>query len=192
VAEPATLTGSIGVVAGKVVFAGLLDKIGAGWSAVEVGADAGLFSPLQDFSPAGQRRFEAVLDDIYAGFKSRVAEGRKMDAATVEAVAKGRIWSGADAKAKGLIDALGGYATALELAKKKAGIPAASNVTVKLYPPPESAARALIARLLGREPQDDTTAALARAVAQVAPLLAELLRHEAPPGALVMAPVTLH
>ena len=193
VAEPATLTGSIGVVAGKVVLTGLADKIGAAVSAVQVGADAGLSSAFEDFTPAGYQRFETFLDDVYAGFKERVAQGRKLDAATVESIAKGRIWSGEDAKAHGLVDALGGYATALALAKQEAGIPATSDVTVKLFPPPESVASRVIARLTGRRPdagRDD--AVMARAVSMLAPLVAQFEQLTAHPGALVMAPVELH
>ena len=191
VAQPATLTGSIGVVAGKVLLSGLLDKVGAASSAVQVGADAGMFSPFEDFSPQSDRRFEAFLDDVYAGFKDRVAQGRHMDQAAVESVAKGRIWSGADAKAKGLVDALGGFTTALGLAKEAAGIPADSDVTVKLYPPPESPARRLVARALGREAagEDET---VEPALVLLRPIVTALERLAAPPGALLMAPVQVH
>ena len=190
VAEPATLTGSIGVVAGKVLLSGVLDKIGASSSGVQVGADAAMFSSFEDFSPESYRRFEAFLDDVYAGFKDRVAQGRKMDEATVESLAKGRIWSGEDAKAKGLVDAVGGFATALGLAKEAAGIPADGNVTVKLYPPPESPARQLIARALGRPSGDDET--VERSLVLLQPLVAALERLTTPPGALLMAPVQVH
>ncbi|HXQ50533.1 MAG TPA: signal peptide peptidase SppA [Stellaceae bacterium] len=190
VAEPATLTGSIGVLAGKVLLDGLLEKIGAGASSVEVGANAALFSAFEDFSPAGHQRFEAFLDDVYAGFKDRVASGRKMDAAAVESLAKGRVWSGEDAKAKGLVDATGGFATALALAKEAAGIAADSDVTVKLFPPPENAARQFISRALGREPSDDQVM-LERMLAMLQPLVGALERF-GPAGALTMAPVELH
>ena len=189
VADPATLTGSIGVLAGKVVLNGLLAKIGAGTSAVDVGANAGLFSAFKDFSPTESQRFEAFLDNVYAGFKNRVAQGRKMDPAAVEAVAKGRIWSGEDAKAKGLVDALGGYDTALALAKEEAGIPATSDVTIKIFPPPESPVSALLARVTGRSPPDGEQAMLDRTLAALRPLLLQLEWMSAPPGALTMAPV---
>jgi protease-4 len=193
VAEPATLTGSIGVVAGKILLSGLLDKIGAGTSAVEVGANADMSSPFEDFTPQGYRRFEAFLDDVYAGFKDRVAQGRKLDAAAVEAVAKGRIWSGEDAKAHGLVDVLGGFATALALAKSEAGIPATSDVTVKIFPPPRDVGSRLLARALGRAPDDAGDAgALAQTLATLRPVIAGLEQLAAAPGALVMAPVALH
>ncbi len=189
VADPATLTGSIGVLAGKFVVSGLLDKIGAGTSAVDAGANAGMFSSFEDFTPAEHARFETFLDDVYAGFKDRVAQGRKMDAAAVEAIAKGRIWSGEDAKAKGLVDALGGYDTALALAKEEAGIPPTSDVTVRIFPPPESPVSALLARLTGRAaPGSAAEATLDRALTALGPLLMQLEWMSAP-GALTMAPV---
>src|SRR5215212_8363944 len=117
VAQPATLTGSIGVLAGKLVVGGLLDKLGVTEEAVQRGANAGMFSTFEDFSPAGRARLEAFLDVTYRGFKDRVAEGRHMSAEQVDAVAKGRVWSGEEAKANGLVDALGGYDVALATAQ---------------------------------------------------------------------------
>ncbi len=129
-----------------------MDKIGAAASSVQVGANAGIESAFEDFSPEGYQRFEAMLDNVYDGFKDRVARGRKLDPAAVEAIAKGRIWSGEDAKAKGLVDALGGMDTALALAKEAIGVPADGAVTLKLYPPPQSPLRApRRTRALGRE-----------------------------------------
>jgi protease IV len=191
VADPATITGSIGVVAGKVLIKGLLEKIGANTSGVQVGANAGLSSAFEDFSPEGYRRFETVLDDIYAGFKARVAQGRKMDAATVERIAKGRIWSGEDAKAKGLVDALGGIGTALALAKSEAGIAPDQDVTVKLYPPPESPLSLVLTRAMGGDPGAEDSS-IARSLAFLRPVLVALDRLAAPPVALLMAPVQLH
>ncbi len=192
VAEPATLTGSIGVVGGKILIAGLLDKIGAATSAVQVGKGAGMFSAFEDFTPEGYRRFESFLDEVYAVFKARVAQGRHLDAAAVEALAKGRIWSGEDAKARGLVDVLGGYATALAVAKQQAGIPAESDVTIKLFPPPRDAASVLISRLLDEDRElAGTSPTLARAAAALSPVLAALERLALPPGALTMAPVEI-
>lgn len=189
VAEPATLTGSIGVVAGKLVFSGLLQKLGANFAALQTGANAGFASALQDFSPAERARLNAVLDEIYAGFKERVAQGRKLDAQQVEAVAKGRVWSGADAQARKLVDTLGGFETALDLAKRAAGIPAGEDVTLKLYPPPESTFDAILARLTGGRDENGTDALLPaellRAWHETSERLATML---APPGALVMQP----
>ncbi len=101
VAEPATLTGSIGVLAGKFVLSGLWDKLGVGWGALNEGASADMFSTLQDFSPPEKQRFEEFLDAAYGTFKDRVAQGRKLSAEAVETVAKGRVWTGEDAKSTG-------------------------------------------------------------------------------------------
>lgn len=150
VAQPATLTGSIGVLAGKLVVAGLLDKLGITSDAVTRGANAGMFSPYEDFSPAARARLDAFLDQTYQGFKERVAAGRHMTAEQVEAVAKGRVWSGEDAKERGLVDALGGYDVALRLAKEAAAIPAGGAFDLAVFPRPRSLIERIIDRLEGR------------------------------------------
>jgi protease-4 len=189
VAEPATLTGSIGVVAGKFVLSGLMDKLGISSDAAQTSDSAAILSPLDDFTPQGYARFEVVLDDIYAGFKSRVAEGRKMDAAAVENAAKGRVWTGADAQKLGLVDALGGYATALALAKAKAGIPASQDIDLKTYPAPSSGIATLVKNALGRN--DDEADVLSGNLGVVGTLLQDLQLLAAPPGALVMSPIEI-
>jgi protease-4 len=187
VAEPATLTGSIGVVAGKLVFGGLMKKLGGSWDSVQIGANASIFSFLEDFTPSEHERLEAVLDSIYATFKSRVAEGRKLDANAVEAVAKGRVWSGADASTRGLVDALGGWKTALDLAKQAAGVAADQDVTLKPYPAPKSGIELLMARLRGGA-DDDESILPARVMAVLRASAERLGLLLAPPGALTMPP----
>ncbi|HTV89109.1 MAG TPA: signal peptide peptidase SppA [Stellaceae bacterium] len=155
VAEPATLTGSIGVLAGKLVIAGLLDKLGIGVDSVERGANAAMFSALSDFSPAAEARLNAFLDATYAGFKARVAAGRHMPMSQVETVAKGRVWTGAEAKRNGLVDALGGYDTALQLAKEAAKIPAGTAFRVAVFPAEKSLFERLYARLENRDSDGD-------------------------------------
>ncbi|HLI20668.1 MAG TPA: signal peptide peptidase SppA, partial [Stellaceae bacterium] len=192
VAEPATLTGSIGVVAGKPVAAGLLQKLGASTGALQTGANAGMFSLFEDFTPAERDRLNAVLDDIYAGFKHRVAQGRKLSDDAVEAVAKGRVWSGIDAQSHGLVDQLGGFETAVDLAKQAAGVAPGEDVTLKIYPPQKTEIEAIVARLSGHGDEDDDTtdtllptrwiALWRKSVTRAALLLA-------PPGALTMAPI---
>jgi protease IV len=149
VAEPATLTGSIGVLAGKLVVAGLLDKIGASETLVQRGANAAMFSAVADFSPRAQQRLDAFLDATYAGFKQHVAVGRHLTADQVEAVAKGRVWTGAEAKQNGLVDALGGYETALRLAAAAAKLPAGQPFRVAVFPRARSALERLYDRLEG-------------------------------------------
>jgi protease-4 len=154
VAHPATLTGSIGVVGGKMLVRGLWEKAGVTWDAAQIGDNASMFSAIEDFTPEGKRRLEASLDAIYTGFKDRVAKGRKMDAAAVEAVAKGRVWTGEEAKEKGLVDELGGYEVALRLAKEAARIPPDAEIELKIYPEEEDPRELLLAKLLGRERDD--------------------------------------
>jgi protease-4 len=179
VAEPGTLTGSIGVVGGKFAIGGLSDKLGIGWDSVQVGANAGLSSVTQDFSPEGYARLQKLLDDFYAGFKSRVAQGRKFDAAKIESVAKGRVWTGEEARANGLVDALGGFDVALDLAKHAAGIAIDSDVTLKRYPRETATPWSRIF---------DRTEAGAL-VAMLRPYLRTLMLMTAPPGSLTMRPL---
>jgi protease-4 len=188
VAEPATLTGSIGVLAGKVVLSGFWEKLGIGWGAIGEGANADMFSTLQDFSPPGRQRFEAFLDAAYDTFKDRVAQGRKLSADAVESVAKGRVWTGEDAKARGLVDELGGISTALRLAKRAAGIADDEDVTLKLYPRARTVGET-IGRLLGHRTPDEDAAgvhALAQRIAQLRALLARIELASQPPGAALM------
>lgn len=194
VAEPATLTGSIGVVSGKLVIDGLLQKLGVTWDAAQIGQNADIASSMADFTPQGYARFEAFLDAVYAGFKQRVADGRKLSADVVEQVAKGRVWSGEDAKARGLVDALGGYDTALALAKAAGGIGATEKVTVKLFPSPSETAEQLIARFTGGGGDDSdaaSSAVMRRAVALLGPVLRQAELMSSGEGTLMMAPVEL-
>ena len=190
VAEPGTLTGSIGVLAGKFLIGGLSGKLGVTWDGAAVGKDAAMFSPIEDFTPAEHDRFEAFLDQVYDGFKAHVAQGRKMSAEAVEAVAKGRVWTGADAKTHGLVDALGGYQTALALAKSAAHLPAAQPVTLELVPAPHDTARTLLARALGHAETGSGAGSLADLATLAEPLIARLQSMTA--GALVMPPLGLH
>jgi protease-4 len=101
---------------------------------VHNGANATMFTGLKDYTPAEWQRFQAWLDRIYADFTSKVAEGRKLPKEKVLEIAKGRIWSGEDALGLGLVDELGGFDTALKLAKKAANIPEKEEVHVVVFP----------------------------------------------------------
>jgi len=146
VAEPGTITASIGVLGGKVLTGGLWDKVGLSWDEVHQGANATMFTGTQDYSPAEWARFEAWLDRVYVDFTDKVVEGRKLPKEKVLEIAKGRIWSGQDAKNLGLVDELGGYDTALRLAKKAAGIPESDEVKIVEYPREKSLLQSMIDR----------------------------------------------
>jgi len=187
VAEPATLTGSIGVVAGKMLTPGLWDKVGVSWGVVQDGKNAGFFSTLADYDRDGLKHFEDFLDTVYDGFKQRVAEGRHLDMATVEKLAKGRVWTGADAKELGLVDALGGYETALRLARIAAHLDPEAPITLKQYPPARTLREEVVDRLMGRESEEDARVAtggvlteLARIVQLLQPLLRQVEALDAP------------
>ncbi len=181
VAEPATLTGSIGVVAGKIVLSGLLQKLGVAVEPVARGANAGMFSAVEDFSPQQQRRLDALLDATYAGFKAHVAAGRHLDAGAVEALAKGRVWSGEQAKANGLVDALGGYREAVALAREAAHIPAGAPYRLVVFPHRKGALEELYDRVFGRD-EDGGGGRLAA----LAALLARFDAVAAAPGTVEM------
>src|SRR3981081_4758209 len=96
-----------------------------------------MFTGTEDSSPAEWTRFEAWLDRVYVDFTSKVADGRKLPKEKVLEIAKGRIWSGQDAKNLGLVDELGGYDTALKLAKQAAGGPESDEVKIAAHPAPK-------------------------------------------------------
>jgi protease-4 len=157
VAQPATLTGSIGVLAGKLVIGQLLNKIGVTTDTAERGANSGMFSTLRDFTPAERQRLDAFLDLTYRGFKEHVAAGRHLSEDQVEAVAKGRVWSGEEAKTNGLVDVLGGYAVALQLAKEAAGLAADSPAKLVVFPREKGTAELIFDRVFDRDHDSDGT-----------------------------------
>ena len=114
VAQAATLTGSIGVVAGLVVVGPALERVGITHHTGRTDPRAGILSPWEDLTEAGEEVFEGWLDAVYGDFTERVAAGRAMDAEAVDAVARGRVWLGAEALEVGLVDAVGGVEVALE------------------------------------------------------------------------------
>ena len=146
VAEPGTITASIGVLGGKLLTSGLWDKIGVSWDEVHQGENATMFTGTHDYTPAEWARLKAWLDRIYVDFTGKVALGRKLPKEKVLEIAKGRIWSGQDAKNLGLIDELGGYDTALKLAKQAAHIPDSDDVRIVVYPRPKSLWETLLQR----------------------------------------------
>lgn len=138
VAEPSTLTGSIGVFGGKFAIGPALAKYGIDSNDLTVGGDyADAFTASKGFSPSQRATFAAWLDQTYNAFIGRVSEGRKIPADKVRQIAKGRVWTGAQAKDLGLVDQLGGFYDAVELAKAKAGIAADAEVKLKRYPGPK-------------------------------------------------------
>jgi len=134
VANPGTITGSIGVVTGKLVARELKDRLGVGSDSVRTNANADAWSINQPFTDAQHAMVEAEADLSYSDFVERVAVGRKMTVEAVDAVARGRVWTGADALEHGLVDELGGFRTALNRAKALAGLDPDDDVRLVNYP----------------------------------------------------------
>jgi protease IV len=134
VAQPGTVTGSIGVVAGKLATREAWHRVGVNWEELHLGQNATFGVPDDPYTDSERERLQASLDSIYEEFKSLVATGRSLDLAAVEQVAKGRIWTGAQALEHGLVDALGGIHRALELAREVAGIGPERGLSVRTYP----------------------------------------------------------
>jgi protease-4 len=164
VAQPGTITASIGVLGGKFLTSGLWGKLGLSWDEVHQGNNATMFTGTHDFTPAEWARFQAQLDRVYVDFTGKVADGRKLPKEKVLEIAKGRIWSGQDAKNLGLVDELGGYETALRLAKKAAGIPESDEVKVVVYPRPKTLLQTLLQR---RGPDNSEKEAVAEVLARI-------------------------
>lgn len=134
VANPGTITGSIGVVTGKLVARDLKDRLGVGSDSVRTNANADAWSMNAPFTPQQHALVEAEADLFYTDFVHRVAEARKMTVEEVDAVARGRVWTGADAAGHGLVDELGGFRAAVRRAKVLAGLDADAEVGLVGYP----------------------------------------------------------
>jgi protease IV len=136
VALPATLTGSIGVAGGKLVVDGLLERVGVSTGSVQRGARALMYSPRRGFSEDERARFAATIDVIYNDFVGKVAAGRKRPVAEIEAVARGRVWTGRDALEAGLVDELGALRDAVRIARERADLPEDAPVLGAIRIPP--------------------------------------------------------
>jgi protease IV len=138
VAEPATLTGSIGVVMIKFAIGGTLNKLGLNMEEVHSGRYADLYSPVRPFTPDERARVEEMMHATYDTFVEKAAAGRNTTPERIDAIAQGRVWTGSQAKQIGLIDELGGLERALAIAKQRANIGADSEVELVVYPPRKS------------------------------------------------------
>ncbi|GAT05706.1 signal peptide peptidase SppA [Mycolicibacterium fortuitum] len=134
VANAGTITGSIGVVTGKLVSRELKDKLGVASDSLRTNPNADAWSSNAPFTDEQHAQIETETELLYTDFISRVADGRKLSVEQVDEVARGRIWTGADAKDRGLVDELGGLRTAINRAKVLAGLDPDTKVRVLSYP----------------------------------------------------------
>lgn len=187
VAQPGTLTGSIGVFAGKMVTTSFWEKVGVSWDEVHTGENADMWIWTRDYSERQWERVQGVLDRIYGEFTEKAATGRRMPKEKVLEVAKGRVWTGEDAKALGLVDELGGFPAALRLAREAAGIPPETGVRVKVFPERRPRWRTLLEDLLDPR-RGGASESLVRLLETVQPVvrIAEDMGIGPPPGGLTM------
>jgi len=149
VAQPGTLTGSIGIFGGKFITGGVFEKVGANIESVVIGRNAGIESPARPFTDSERQKLREQIRDFYNGFIQKVAASRKMPVERVDQLAQGRVWTGAQARERGLVDALGGLDRAIALAKERAGIAADTEVEVVTYPARKTLAELLVEQLSG-------------------------------------------
>ncbi len=139
VAQPSTITGSIGVVAGKPVLRGFYDWLGISNEYVMRGKNAGMFRETEKFSPDERAKFEEwIKTTYYQDFVPKVAQGRNKDAAYIDSIAQGRVWTGSQGKERGLVDEFGGLDRAVEVAQELAGIPKDKGVHRVILPFPRT------------------------------------------------------
>ena len=171
VAQPATVTGSIGVFAGKMVTSAFWKKVGVSFDEVHTSENATLWAATEDYTPAQWARLQEILDRIYGDFTAKTERGRNLPREKVLEIAKGRAWTGEDAKSLGLVDELGGFSVALRLARKAAGIPEGAPIRVKAFPE----RKPLWKRTWERRPSraEGTAAALVDILETVQPLARE-------------------
>jgi protease-4 len=190
VAQPTTLTGSIGVFGGKLALGPALARFGVDIRQLGVGSSyAGAFGVSREFTPQERAAFSSWMDQIYANFLGRVAEGRKLPLPRVQEIARGHVWTGAQARELGLVDQVGGFYDAVGRAKTLAGI--SGEVRLKRMTPSASSVEA-IQKLLGIEAASARTLAAAawvfsdpRAEAIIDQAAQARLREG---GAMVLAP----
>ena len=168
VAQPGTVTGSIGVVTGKLVTRQLWEKLGITYDGVQTSTNVNMWSDVHDFTPEQWKQLQLLLDDVYGQFTRGVAEGRGMPLEKVMQVAKGRIWSGSDALPRGLVDEVGGFDAAIRLVKVAAGVPEDQEIWLEPFPKQRSALETLLARIAGEQRDSSEDAAVSRALARLA------------------------
>lgn len=187
VAQPGTITGSIGVFTGKMVLDEFWKKLGVSWDEMHRGDNAAIWSANRPFSPQAQGRIDALLDHIYADFTGKAAEGRAIPADRMDQLARGRIWTGADAKGLGLVDGLGGLHEAKAMLREVAGLKPDDSLTLVDFPRPRTPWE-MLAELMagGSVAERRQMASLLRAASMLEPLLSHLEPLAASPSGSVL------
>jgi protease-4 len=153
VAEPTTLTGSIGIYAGKFNLSGLYEKIGFNKERVKRGESADFWSDTRSFSDEERARFREILEEGYRHFLEKVSQSRNKEQDEVDALGQGRVWTGAQALEHGLVDELGGLDRAVALAREKANIPESKEIRLEVYPHKKSYFEVILRRMVHQTPE---------------------------------------
>lgn len=195
VAQPGTITGSIGVYGGKVVSRKFWEDLGITWDGLHVGKRAAMWSFIQDFPPGAEQRFAEMLDFIYRDFTGKAMADRGLDEAQIDAVARGRVWTGQDALEAGLVDALGGYAVAMDRIRESLDLDPEGELNLVIWPRQRDPFDRLLAALGGGSPFSEVSSLLGRGGDPVAGLLrrdlapvAENLSLLRPPAGVLQLP----
>jgi protease-4 len=160
-AEPGTITGSIGVVGGKMAMKGLYELVGMDTESIARGQNSGMFSSTEKFSESERQVFETMMKSIYEQFTTKAAKGRGMDVAELEKLAGGQVFTGRVAKRNGLIDEVGTLRDAIQSAKRLAGLDPEQKVELKLLPEPGNPLEALLGASMDEEKEVALPAAIA-------------------------------
>jgi len=187
IAEPGTVTGSIGVVGGKLAMGGLYGKIGITTETISRGQNSGMFSATSKFSEGERKVVGNMMQDVYRLFTTKAATGRKMPLEQLEKLAGGQVYTGRDAKRNGLVDELGTLKDAIQAAKVLAGIGANEKADLKILPEPENPFEAIFEADF--EPERE--AKLLSGAAHFVPELAASLRHAHQLRQVMREPVAL-
>ncbi len=193
-AQPATITGSIGVVMGKVVIGGALDKLDINFDRITFGESAGIFSSATDFSPQQLARLNQMLDATYADFTGKAAQGRGKTQEEIEKVARGRVWTGKDALTAGLVDELGGLSKAIDYTKTKVGLQPTDTLELVAFPKPKGRLAEFLSGLGNPDLPFGIMSALQTLVRigeVVTPMMNELESANRPGAQLYVAPVAV-
>lgn len=190
IAGDATITGSIGVIAGKIVLEEAWNKLGVRWETLKTGDTAAMWSPNHGFTPTERARINAIIDAAYADFAGKVGADRKLSPEAVDKIARGRVWSGKAAKQLGLVDDTGGLLKALAYAKRSAGIPADRIPSVITFPRQRSLTETLM-DYLGGENNHEIAQMTARPLPEPLGTVARWMRLDLEHGAAIMPPMAV-
>jgi len=189
---PTTLTGSIGVLGGKVSMAGLWQMLGINWDEVSWGKNATIWSMSKPFSESEKERVNAMMDNIYSNFVKRVAKGRNMTEEEVEKIARGRVWSGKSALEIGLADEFGGLNEALDYAAVQTGAMDRHDVNVVVMPKPLSAIERFLELIETQATTADTLQMQSEIMKEFMPAVQDMMMMKKLPNGAVYEPVKLH